>query len=1050
MAKKIIRHDDLFEPKITKGLIKELDDLIKKGNETEKELKDILKVLKEIQSIKSAKGLREFTVQTEKLNKAQSQRAKNQQISIEIGKKIEAQGKRLKVANSDRIQQQVQLTRLTKEQNASNKDAEILNNKSAGTLEKLAASSRKLRREREKLNLDTEKGRKRLIEINKQLDKNNKIVLKNSDSLKKQKINVGNYSESIKEAASASGLFGKVLGPLSAIQGTLNALMKKNTLENEANAAATQANAASTKKLSIAQRASAVATGIGTKALKVFKFALASTGIGLLVVALGSLISFFSRSQKGIDFLKIKMASLGAVVDVIIDAFSAFGEAIFDVFSKPKEIIDSLIKFIKRIPKLVLDNLINRFKAFGVILRALINADLKGLADGFLQLSTGVTDFTDKAIGAIEKVKEVSAEAAEATRLLAKEMEEKARIAGILQELTIKLNREELIFTAQQAATANEIAKQTLIFKDKLKADKERLAAVQKTNRLEIKLSERQLELEQAALAASLDSLSENEKSLKLDSERLKFIEDIKSGNIDSAEAVEKAAAFTLSSAEGEEALKDVIEKVNALEAAKLALLQKQSTTAKRTASVTKEIATKNATALTREAAAFRELAKNQDESLDKRIELITKAAELEIESFKVQVDANIKNEKELAAAKIQINAKLIADLKKLREKGTVEENNTTLKKEKELQVDLVNQIEQELLQQDIERLQRRLETEELTKNERTRIINELFDTQRTKAQAQAEFLASLEGKTAEEIELINLKKVKELEDIENARVDAVKEANDDILKNEKDLQSEREKIINSIVSATVKGLDKMNEAENASRDAAIEKQETALSVQEERAKKGLTNTLAFEQEQLDKANLERQRELERQAKQQEVIALVQAYLNQFQELSKTEPDTAAFKAFTNTLLAKSVAKGLTGFIEGTELVERDMNGSKFSSGQDGYIAKFDGKERILNPAQNMALPKGMTNAELVQAAQDYSKGNTWGFMPTFASNADSGATTKAIIESNKQIIRAIQDNAASMSVDSEGLMHLVESRVSRGKKELIHFINKKYKMLPK
>jgi len=70
--------------------------------------------------------------------------------------------------------------------------------------------------------------------------------------------------------------------------------------------------------------------------------------------------------------------------------------------------------------------------------------------------------------------------------------------------------------------------------------------------------------------------------------------------------------------------------------------------------------------------------------------------------------------------------------------------------------------------------------------------------------------------------------------------------------------------------------------------------------------------------------------------------------------------------------------------------------------------------------------------------------------MPTFASNADSGATTKAIIESNKQVIRAIQDNAASMSVDSEGLMHLVESRVSRGKKELIHFINKKYKMLPK
>jgi hypothetical protein len=1020
VANKIIKHEDLFEPKITKGLIKELDDLIKKGNETEKELKDILKVLQEIQSIKSAKGLREFTVQTEKLNKAQSQRAKNQQTSIEIGKKVEAQGKRLKIANSDRIQQEVQLKRLTKEQNASNKDAEILNNKSAGTLEKLAASSRKLRREREKLNLDTEKGRKRLIEINKQLDKNNKIVLKNSDSLKKQKINVGNYSESIKEAASASGLFGKVLGPLSAIQGTLNALMKKNTLENEANAAATQANAASTKKLSIAQRASAVATGIGTKALKVFKFALASTGIGLLVVALGSLIAFFSRSQKGIDFLKIKMAQMGAVVDVIIDAFAAFGEAIFDTFSKPKDLIDSFIGLIKSLPGLILDNLVNRLKAFGVILEALIEGDLAALTDGFLQLGTGVEDFSQKASDAIEKVKEVSAEAAEATRLLAKEMIEKARIAGILQELTIKLNREELIFTAQQAATANEIAKQTLIFKDKLKSDKERLAAVQKTNRLEIKLSERQLELEQEALAASLDALSKNEKSLKLDSERLKFIEDIKSGNIDSAEAVEKAAAFTLSSAEGEEALKDVIEKVNALEAAKLALLQKQSTTAKRTASVTKEIATKNATALTREAAAFRELAKNKEETIEERIRLTKAAAAAEIKSFEVQFIANIKNEKELAAAKIQINAKLIADLKKLREKGTVEENNTTLKKEKELQEDIIRQ----------ERF----------------LAGEKIDLQEEQAQAEKKRLKEridlLEKDSIERLELEKQYNTLLIVEAEKAK----KKAEAAEAKKKK----EREDLINSTTDEFLKGLKKQNEAENASRDAAIEKQETALSVQEERAKKGLTNTLAFEQEQLDKANLERQRELERQAKQQEIIALVQAYLNQFQELSKTEPDTAAFKAFTNTLLAKSVAKGLTGFIEGTELVERDMNGSKFSSGQDGYIAKFDGKERILNPAQNMALPKGMTNAELVQAAQDYSKGNTWGFMPTVANTTDSGATTKAIIASNNKVIKAIENNASSMSVDSEGLMHLVEKRVSRGKKEIIHFINKKYKMLPK
>jgi hypothetical protein len=421
----------LFEDKITAGIIKDMDALVKKSDETTKAILKTVDALKQIKDVKSAKDLRNFTEQTKKLTDAQKQRQKNQQTGIVIAKKIEDQGKRLKIANSDRIQQVVQLTRLTKDQNAINKDTEILNSKQTGTLEKLAASSRKLRREREGLNLDTEKGRKRLKAINLELDKNNKIILKNSDSLKKQKMNVGNYSESIKEAAGASGLFGKVLGPLAAIQGTLNALMKKNVVANEASAASTKANAAATTKLSIAQKASAVATGIGTKALRIFKFALASTGIGLLVVALGAMVAFFSRSQKGIDFLAVKMGMLGAAVDVIIDAFAAFGEAVFDAFSEPKKLMESLITFIKKIPGLVLDNIINRFKAIGVIIQAVIKGDLKALANGFIQLSIGVTDFSDKASAAIILVGEAAKAAAAAAKKLADEIAEKARIAGI-------------------------------------------------------------------------------------------------------------------------------------------------------------------------------------------------------------------------------------------------------------------------------------------------------------------------------------------------------------------------------------------------------------------------------------------------------------------------------------------------------------------------------------------------------------------------------------------------------------------------------------------
>lgn len=66
---------------------------------------------------------------------------------------------------------------------------------------------------------------------------------------------------------------------------------------------------------------------------KTLKGAIAATGIGLLVIALGSLVVFFTKTQKGVDLLDQAMAGLGAAVDVIIDRISGFGESITKFFS---------------------------------------------------------------------------------------------------------------------------------------------------------------------------------------------------------------------------------------------------------------------------------------------------------------------------------------------------------------------------------------------------------------------------------------------------------------------------------------------------------------------------------------------------------------------------------------------------------------------------------------------------------------------------------------------------------------------------------------------
>lgn len=75
-----------------------------------------------------------------------------------------------------------------------------------------------------------------------------------------------------------------------------------------------------------------------SKQFGILKVALASTGIGLIVVALGSLVTFLNRTQTGTEFLENAMNSLGAVVDVVLDRFAKLGESVFNflsgVFSK--------------------------------------------------------------------------------------------------------------------------------------------------------------------------------------------------------------------------------------------------------------------------------------------------------------------------------------------------------------------------------------------------------------------------------------------------------------------------------------------------------------------------------------------------------------------------------------------------------------------------------------------------------------------------------------------------------------------------------------------
>lgn len=70
-----------------------------------------------------------------------------------------------------------------------------------------------------------------------------------------------------------------------------------------------------------------------TIGLKLLKFALAATGIGALIVLLGSVVAYFTKSGEGSDKLARILAQLKSVLDNVVDRMVAFGKGVADFVS---------------------------------------------------------------------------------------------------------------------------------------------------------------------------------------------------------------------------------------------------------------------------------------------------------------------------------------------------------------------------------------------------------------------------------------------------------------------------------------------------------------------------------------------------------------------------------------------------------------------------------------------------------------------------------------------------------------------------------------------
>ena len=159
-------------------------------------------------------------------------------------------------------------------------------------------------------------------------------------SIGNTQVEVGNYKQAILDALGDNNSFGVSLNGIIANLESMKSKMSglatiiMNYINyNKASATAMNATAAATAKSSLA--------------MKIFRGVLVSTGLGAIIVLLGSLVAYLTSTQEGIDKVARVITPLKVVFQTLWGVVQNVGKALVEAFTHPKKILDDLLKFIE-------------------------------------------------------------------------------------------------------------------------------------------------------------------------------------------------------------------------------------------------------------------------------------------------------------------------------------------------------------------------------------------------------------------------------------------------------------------------------------------------------------------------------------------------------------------------------------------------------------------------------------------------------------------------------------------------------------------------------
>lgn len=208
---------------------------------------------------------------------------------------------------------------------------------------------------------DTEAERAQRDKLNAIIDKQTDFIRENSSEYADNKDRIGEYRDAINSSILGNTKFGR------ALKTTLDGLQEVKNVTKQATAS-TKAQVKADKNLGKSQGIVRNAIITTNGALKLFRLALISTGIGAIVVALGSLIAFLLTTQEGVDALTKVTKPLQEIFKGLLGVLQDLGKRLFDAINEPKkaweDFQDTLDKGRKFIVQNVINPLIARFQNF--------------------------------------------------------------------------------------------------------------------------------------------------------------------------------------------------------------------------------------------------------------------------------------------------------------------------------------------------------------------------------------------------------------------------------------------------------------------------------------------------------------------------------------------------------------------------------------------------------------------------------------------------------------------------------------------------------------